>query len=141
MRHSKLIKLSILVLLLGSGLASAETEPVCGNCGTISAIEKKTEKGEGTGVGVATGAVLGAVAGREIVGGKRSHRNAAAVVGAVAGGYAGNEVEKNVRSTDYYAVSVRMDSDQPTETVRLESAEGWTIGDKVRVEDGKLVRR
>lgn len=119
----------------------AAAEPVCADCGTISAIEQRTEKGEGTGLGVATGAVLGAIAGREIVGGKRSHRDAAAVAGAIGGGYAGHKVEEKVRSKTYFVVSVRMDGGGTTQTVQLESAEGWAVGDKVRIEDGQLVRR
>lgn len=114
--------------------------PVCNDCGTISAIDKKTEEGKGTGWGAAAGAVLGAVAGREIVGGKRSHRDAAAVAGAVGGGYAGHKIEEKARSKDYYLVSVRMD-DGRTETVTLNSPESLTVGQKVRVQDGNIILR
>jgi outer membrane lipoprotein SlyB len=122
-------------------LAAANTQPVCTDCGTITGIEKKTQEGEGTGVGALTGAVIGGVAGREIVKGDRDKRNIAGVVGAVAGGYAGHKIEEKARSSTYYLVSVRMEADERIETVTLESAEGWAVGDKVRIEDGKLVRR
>lgn len=114
--------------------------PVCNSCGTISNIEQHTEKGEGTGIGAVAGAVLGAVAGREIVGGKRSHRDAAAVAGAVGGGYAGHQIEKKARSTTYYVVSVRME-DGRTETVTLNSTEGLSVGQKVRVEGENIILR
>lgn len=135
------------MLAVGFGLGTcvafaAETKSVeCTNCGVITSIEKVTQKGEGTGLGMAAGAVLGAVAGREIVGGKRSHRNAAAVAGAVGGGYAGHQVEKSVRSTTNYMAKVRMDSDFRIEPVELESAEGWLVGDKVYLDNGVLTHR
>lgn len=119
---------------------TAAAAPVCSDCGTISAIDKKTEEGKGTGWGAAAGAVLGAVAGREIVGGKRSHRDAAAVAGAVGGGYAGHQIEKKARSSTYYLVSVRMD-DGRTETVTLNSTESLSVGQKVRVQDGNIILR
>ena len=112
--------------------------PVCHSCGTISNIEQRTEAGQATGMGAVAGAVLGAVAGREIVGGKRSHRDAAAVAGAVGGGYAGHQIEKKARSSTYYLVSVRME-DGRTETVTLNSTEGLSIGQKVRVEGGNII--
>jgi outer membrane lipoprotein SlyB len=121
-------------------VVAARNDPpaVCRNCGTISNIEQRTEKGEATGMGAVAGAILGAVAGREIVGGKRSHRDAAAVAGAVGGGYAGHQIEKKARSTTYYLVTVRMD-DGRSETVTLNSTEGLSIGQKVRVEDGNII--
>jgi outer membrane lipoprotein SlyB len=122
-------------------VAAATAEPVCSTCGTITAIEQRTKEGEGTGIGAATGAVLGAIAGREIVGGKRSHRDAAAVAGAIGGGYAGHKIEEKARSTNYFVISVRMDSDHRTETVTLESSAGWAVGDKVRVDNGALSHR
>jgi outer membrane lipoprotein SlyB len=112
--------------------------PVCADCGTISSIEKKTEEGEGSGAGAVTGAVLGGVAGREIVHGDRDKRNIAGVVGAIAGGYAGHKIEEKARSKTYYRVSVRMEDDR-TETVTLNSAEGLSVGQKVRVQDGNIV--
>ncbi len=119
---------------------TAAAQP-CTDCGTITSIEKKTEKGEASGVGAVTGAVLGAVVGREVVNGSRGSRNTAAVVGAVGGGYAGHKIEEKARSSDYYLISVKMDTGERTEALKLESAEGWAVGDKVRIEDGKLVRR
>jgi outer membrane lipoprotein SlyB len=118
----------------------AAATPVCADCGTISNIEQKTEQGKGTGIGAAAGAVLGAVAGREIVSGKRSHRDAAAVAGAIGGGYAGHKIEQKVRSSTYYLVSVRMD-DGRTETITLNSVEELSVGQKVRVDGENIILR
>lgn len=119
-------------------VAAAAKEPVCADCGTISSIQEKTEEGEGTGIGAVTGAVLGGVAGREIVKGDRDKRNIAGVVGAVAGGYAGHKIEEKARSKTYYQVNVGMD-DGRTETVNLKSADGLSVGQKVRVQDGNII--
>ncbi|MGC8020840.1 glycine zipper 2TM domain-containing protein, partial [Salmonella enterica] len=61
-----------------------------------------------SGVGIAGGAVVGGLLGNQIGGG--TGRTLATIAGAVGGGYAGNEVEKNVRSTTSYVVDVRMDN-------------------------------
>lgn len=121
-------------------VATAAPVPVCQDCGTISAIEKKTEKGDAKGYGAVAGAILGAAAGREIVHGKRSNRDAAAVAGAVAGGFAGHEIEKRARGSTYYLVSVSMDAGG-TKTVTLNSDDQVSVGQKVRVRDGNIILR
>lgn len=121
-------------------VAQNDPPPVCNSCGTISNIEQRTEKGEGTGMGAVAGAVAGALIGREIVKGDRDKRNIAGAAGAVGGGYAGHQIEKSARSSTYYLVSVRME-DGRTETVTLNSTEGLSVGQKVRVESGNIILR
>ena len=65
---------------------------------------------------------------------------AATIIGAGAGAYAGNQVEKNKNTNQYWNVRVRFE-DGTTQTLRYETAPNLRNGDRVRVENGKLVSR
>jgi outer membrane lipoprotein SlyB len=108
--------------------------PVCGNCGTVEAVTPVTRQGKGSGVGVVAGGVAGAVLGNQV--GKGDGRTAATILGAVGGGWAGNAIEKNVKKTTVYAVSVRMEDGS---TRNFEEATAPPVGAKVKV-DGATLR-
>lgn len=110
---------------------------ICTECGVIDLINVVDKKGEGSGVGAVGGAVVGGLLGNQI--GRGRGNTAATVVGAVGGAFAGNEVEKRVKGTKEYQVSVRMD-DGNTRSFTFEADPGYTVGDKVKVIDGRLVR-
>jgi outer membrane lipoprotein SlyB len=108
--------------------------PVCANCGTVEAVTPVTRQGKGSGVGVVAGGVAGAVLGNQV--GKGDGRTAATILGAVGGGWAGNAIEKNVKKTTVYAVSVRMEDGS---TRNFEEATAPPVGAKVKV-DGATLR-
>lgn len=111
--------------------AAAPVVPAkCYDCGTITSIEQLKVKGEGTGIGAVIGAVAGAAAGRQVGDGRG--QDAATVAGAVGGGMAGHEIEKRMRGTTYYRVTVAMESGG-TRTADVESLNGLTTGSKVKV--------
>lgn len=111
---------------------------VCNDCGTVSAIQPVQQKGEGSGAGALAGAVIGGVIGHQFGGGRG--KDAATVIGAVGGGVAGHEVEKNMKSTTYYQVTVRMDAGG-TRTVNVGSAAGIAVGTPVRLVGNNLELR
>lgn len=113
-------------------------EPVCDNCGTVSAIQPVRQKGEGSGAGALAGAVIGGVIGHQFGGGRG--KDAATVIGAVGGGVAGNEVEKNLKSSTYYQVTVQMEAGG-TRTVNVGTTAGIAIGTPVRVIGNNLELR
>lgn len=123
--------------------ASQPAEPAapvaapCTNCGTIDSIRVVEQAGEGSGLGMIAGGVLGGLLGHQIGSGRGN--TAATIVGAAGGAYAGNTVEKNVKKTSRYEVSVRMD-DGTMRTVNYDVEPGFRSGDKVRLSDGKLTR-
>ena len=81
--------------------------------------------------GAAAGAAAGEIANRT---------GASSAVGrAVGGAVLGNQVEKNNKTARSYDVRVRME-DNTFSTVRYEVEPNVRVGDKVRVEDGRLVR-
>jgi uncharacterized protein YcfJ len=97
--------------------------PVCANCGSVEAVTPVTRQGKGSGVGVVAGGVAGAVLGNQV--GKGDGRTAATILGAVGGGWAGNAIEKNVKKTTVYAVSVRMEDGS---TRNFEAATAPAVG-------------
>jgi len=110
--------------------------PKCYDCGTISNVQKRTEEGKGSGLGIVLGAVAGAVVGHQVGDGKG--QDAATVVGAVGGGYAGNEIEKHVKGTPYFHVTVTMDNGGGTRTVNVGSMNGLANGSRVKIVGSNL---
>jgi outer membrane lipoprotein SlyB len=110
---------------------------ICTECGVIDAVTATDKKGDGTGLGAVGGAVVGGLLGNQV--GRGNGNTAATVIGAVGGAVAGNEVEKRVKTTKEYHVSVRMD-DGSTRSFTFASDPAYAIGDKIKVIDGKLVR-
>lgn len=152
----KTLTQSLSVILLGASLGipltacdsraepEARAEPVrvaaappkCYDCGTITNVEQLTAKGEGTGLGMVLGAVAGAVAGHQVGDGRG--QDAATVGGAVVGGYAGNEIEKRVKGTKYFQVTVTLDNGGATRTVDVASMNGLGNGSRVKIVGGNL---
>jgi outer membrane lipoprotein SlyB len=101
----------------------------------VQAIEKK---GEGSGTGAVVGGILGGVIGHQVGSGRGN--TAATVAGALGGALVGNEVEKSRNTTAYWEVRVRLE-DGSARTVRFDTAPSWRAGDRVRVENGRIVPR
>lgn len=110
---------------------------VCSSCGEVIGVRTVRHTAPTSGVGIAGGAVVGGLLGNQIGGG--TGRTLATIAGAVGGGYAGNEVEKNVRATTSYVVDVRMENGKTRSFPQ--SSENWRVGDQVRVVNGHLEGR
>jgi len=118
-------------------VASSAPAPVtkCSNCGVIESVREIAAKGEGSGLGAAGGAVVGGLLGHQVGGG--SGKQIATVVGAVGGAVAGNEVEKRVKATKSYDITVRLD-DGSTRVINEVNPPSWRSGDRVRIIDGAI---
>ena len=108
----------------------------CASCGTVVAISAARQEGHGTGVGAVGGAVVGGLVGNQFGGGVG--RGAMTVLGAVGGGFAGNAVEKNIRSTTTYSVHVRLESGK-NRYFTYHQAPPFQQGERVHIENGALV--
>jgi outer membrane lipoprotein SlyB len=117
--------------------APAQPAHVCNNCGTIEAVNMVEVKGEGTYLGTIGGGVLGAVLGNQI--GSGSGRTVAQIAGAVGGAYAGRAIEGKSRTTQHYEVVVRLQNSM-TQVVSFATDPGFRVGDKVKVNNGAIVR-
>jgi outer membrane lipoprotein SlyB len=110
----------------------------CVNCGTVKSVNVVEQAGEGTGLGAIGGAVAGGLLGNQI--GDGSGRRVATVAGAAGGAYAGHQVEKHVKTTKSWNVTVRME-DGGSRTFPFASDPGYRTGDPIKVVDGRLTHR
>lgn len=98
------------------------------------------QEAQGSGVGAILGGVAGAVVGRQIGGG--TGRDIATVAGAVGGAMAGNAIEKSRNAgnvTQSYRVTVQLDNGG-ARAYDLSSTGDLRIGDRVRIQNGQLLR-
>ncbi len=107
----------------------------CANCGVIESTRVLTSKGTGSGVGAVGGAVVGGLLGNQVGSGRGN--TVATAIGAAGGAVAGNEVEKRVKSTKAYEVTVRLD-DGSSRVVHEGSASSWRTGDQVKIVSGEI---
>ncbi|MGF6856834.1 glycine zipper 2TM domain-containing protein [Paraburkholderia sp. CI3] len=108
----------------------------CSTCGTVVAISAVRHEGHGTGIGAVGGAVAGGVVGNQF--GAGGGRTAMTLLGALGGGFAGNSVEKHLRSTTSYSVRVHME-DGKTRYFTYSEPPPFRDGERVRVQNGGLV--
>lgn len=106
--------------------------------GVVQSVELVKVERSGIGAGAVAGAVVGGVVGSQI--GSGSGSTAATVLGAAGGAYAGHELEKRARpQTDAYRLTIRM-SDGSYQSVTQTSAADIRVGDRVRIDNGIVVR-
>jgi len=106
----------------------------CDDCGVVESVRTMAREGEGSGVGAVAGGVVGGILGNQV--GDGNGRTAMTVVGAGAGAYAGHELEKNMKRSVTYEISVRM-SDRSIRTFHSDKPDVG-VGQRVTVRDGRL---
>ena len=114
----------------------APAPKVCRDCGTVSEIIPIEKKGESSGAGAVLGGIVGGVLGHQVGGGRG--RDVATVAGALGGALVGNEIEKGKGSVAQWDVRVRLE-DGTNKVVRFSSEPSWRVGDKVRIDNGRIV--
>ena len=107
----------------------------CAECGVVESVREIDAKGLGTGLGAVGGGVLGGLLGNQVGAGRG--KDVMTVVGVVGGAVAGNEVEKRVKATKRYEVTVRL-NDGSSRVVSEANPPAWRAGDKVRIIDGVI---
>ncbi len=124
-------------LLDGSGNQSRERRAArqCINCGVVEAINVVEVQGEGSYLGKIVGGLAGALLGNQIGGG--TGKKVATVAGAAGGVYAGNEVEKRMKTTKHYEVVVRLENGG-TQIITYTEQPPFAVGAKVKVENSTL---
>lgn len=123
-----------------AAVARAAPAPVaavstCAECGVIESVREIEAKGKGSGLGAVGGAVVGGLLGNQVGGGRG--QDAMTVVGAVGGAVAGNEVEKRVKTSKSYEVTVRL-RDGSSRVISEAGVPTWRTGDKVKVVNGVI---
>ena len=110
---------------------------ICSDCGTIQDIREIEQEGEGSGLGAIAGGVAGALLGHQVGGG--TGKDVATIAGAAGGAYAGHIIEKKVKKTKHYEITVNME-DGKSQVITLQEAPVFAVGSKVKIVDGKLER-
>lgn len=117
---------------------TTSTKKICVNCGTVSDIKTIEKEGEGSGLGAVAGGVVGGLLGHQVGGGRG--KDLATIAGVAGGAYAGHQVEKKVKKTKSYEVSVKLENGQ-IEILPYDEQPPFAVGDKVKIVDGILQRR
>lgn len=116
-------------------VAAAPVKTVCIDCGVIESITAVKTRGEGSGLGAVGGAVVGGLVGNQFGGGDGKKVTTAA--GVIGGALAGHQIEKEVKATQSYAVTVRLENGS-TKVFSVATAPSWQAGDKVRIVNGEI---
>ncbi len=105
--------------------------------GYVEAVESLGSGATSPGIGAIGGAVVGGILGNQV--GHGTGRAAATVGGAVIGGVAGHKAEEAIRgsSGNGFRFRVRMD-DGTYQTFTQEQHENLRVGDRVRIEKGRV---
>lgn len=103
--------------------------------GRVSGIEVVDGNSRGVG-GAVLGAVLGGVIGHQI--GSGTGRDVATGLGAVGGALIGSRLQKRNES-DVFRVTVRME-DGSSRSFDYQRIDDLRVGDRVRIDDGQIVR-
>ena len=127
--------LSMPMVASGGGSPLQRSSEKCFNCGVVEAINPIEVKGDGSYVGKIAGGIVGALIGTQI--GQGRGRTAAEIAGAVGGAVAGNEIERRTKTTTHYEVIVRLPNGG-TQTVSYAAPPPFSVGTRVRVENGEL---
>ncbi len=117
--------------------AMAAEKTTCANCGVVVSVREVDVEGQGSGLGVVAGGVAGGLVGNQV--GQGTGRDLATVAGIVGGAIAGNTIEKKIKKTRLYDVTVRLENGEER-VVRQRPLPGVTAGDKVRIEGNHVVR-
>jgi outer membrane lipoprotein SlyB len=105
--------------------------------GRVVAIDVIGGSGHSTGAGAVVGGIVGGVLGHQVGSGRGN--DAATVAGAVGGAVAGNEIEKRRSDGERYRIVVRM-PDGRDSVFEQDSLYGIRVGDRVRIDGGRVVR-
>ena len=113
--------------------STAPAQTPCQDCGVVQSVNASKQQGQASGVGMVAGGVVGGVVGHQIGSGRGN--TVATIAGAGLGAVAGNQVEKNTKSSTTWSVSIRMDNGT-LRTFNYSSQPAVVAGDRVKLVDG-----
>jgi outer membrane lipoprotein SlyB len=119
--------------------ATSSTSSTSSSYGVVDSIQPVgSNSSGGMGVGAVVGGVAGGVLGHQVGSGRGN--TAATVAGAVGGAMVGNEVEqRNKTSSGAYQVGIRLDNGS-YQTVTQDTVADLSVGNRVRIENGRVYR-
>ncbi len=114
---------------------AAPVPAICRECGVVESVREVAVEAKGSGGGAVAGGIVGGVIGNQW--GRGATRDIATVLGAIGGAYAGNHIEKSIKESKRYDVSVRFE-DGSTRSFSSDTLPTWHVGDRVRLQNGLL---
>lgn len=108
------------------------------DCGHVIAMDRYKVEGKGSALGVIAGGLAGGLLGNQVGGG--TGKTIATVGGAAGGAYAGNLVEKKMKSKDMVKVKVKLDNGQQRDFDFEADKSPVANGDRVQIRDGQVIR-
>lgn len=106
--------------------------------GVVDAIEPGRVSGDGIGAGAIIGGVVGGVLGHQV--GEGRGKDVATAAGVVGGAVAGHHIEKSSRQQqDAYHIRIRLERGG-YQTVTQQSVGDLRVGDRVRIENNRVIR-
>jgi outer membrane lipoprotein SlyB len=111
---------------------------ICRECAVIEDVREVEKAGQASGVGAVGGAVVGGVLGHQVGSGRG--KDIATVIGAIGGGVAGHQIEKTVKKTKEYQITVRYE-DGTKGMFTQDTPPSWRPGDKVKIINGAIQGR
>lgn len=121
----------------GTVYSSKSAQPVCTDCGHVTAVSVADKPGDSNAVGLIAGGVAGAVLGRQVGGGLG--KDLATIAGAAGGAYAGKKIQENMNTSKVWTVTVRY-TDGRTANFTFEQDPGLAVGTAVKNSGNTLVR-
>ncbi|MEC5216559.1 outer membrane lipoprotein SlyB [Actimicrobium sp. GrIS 1.19] len=119
---------------------AANTQGYNTQYGVIDSIQStRAPNNSGPGMGAVVGGVVGGLLGNQVGGG--SGRAVATAAGVVGGAVVGNNLEKNNQAPgrELYQIGVRLDNGS-FETINEENIGDLRVGNRVRIENGRVYR-
>ncbi|MGV3741614.1 MAG: glycine zipper 2TM domain-containing protein [Burkholderiaceae bacterium] len=108
---------------------------------SIQVINAQTTSNGGIGLGAVTGGVVGGVLGNQV--GSGTGRRAATAAGAIGGAVVGHQIQQRNRANQAqpqaYQIGVRLDNGS-YQTVTQDSVADISVGNRVRIENGRAYR-
>ncbi len=108
--------------------------------GVVDSIQvvQQNSGNNGVGAGAVVGGVVGGLVGNQI--GKGSGRTVATVAGVAGGALIGNQIQNNNQQVrDVYQVGIRLDNGA-YQTMTLDNVGDLRVGNRVRIENGRVFR-
>ena len=120
------------------GTSPAHKKIVCATCGTVVSIAEVETEGKGSVLGVGAGAVVGGLLGNQVGSGKG--RDLATIAGAIGGAVAGNKIEKKMKKTKSYNITVKMETGEEA-VFHQDAAPNFAKGDAVKIDNNVVVKK
>lgn len=114
---------------MGGGNASGSNKMACLDCGKVTSVTVREQRGESNALGMLAGGAAGALLGNQV--GSGSGKKVATVAGAIGGAYAGKKVQENMNGGKVWSVEVQYDSGE-RRSFDFNQDPGVQRGDRVR---------